>query len=299
MNIGYRLRVFFSIENLKWKIRSAMPQNFTCNATVITFHRIDNKNIFAPSIESKDFESLIEEWRRNYKIISIDELNENNSNKSLIITFDDIDTKTLERIDFYTKKYDIPVLIFVATSRLEKKLEWMWIDAIDSIINSNDENKISAMKGIFSIPDLSVISIRKVAVRMIKNTDINLIKKLIDLSGDSLEKYPKLLGDKEIQLCKNNRNIVIGAHTGAHFSLRRLSSSAIKNEIQESIRVLQKCQIDVKYFAYPYGGRLDYDGRSFGELKKAGIQMAFTTEESNQFLSIRKYSIPRFSYLKK
>ena len=88
--------------------------------------------------------------------------------------------------------------------------------------------------------------------------------------------------------------IFLGAHTHEHYMVSRLSSSRLFEEIDTSVRLIEReCRERVRSFAYPNGEPEDFDDRSFSVLKSLGVDYAVTTENGFVRPKTDPYQLPR------
>ncbi|HUK42317.1 MAG TPA: polysaccharide deacetylase family protein [Candidatus Acidoferrales bacterium] len=69
--------------------------------------------------------------------------------------------------------------------------------------------------------------------------------------------------------------VEIGAHTCTHSLLSGLSKAEQKKDVQDSKKILEEVlNHEVSTFAYPFGGRVDYNGDSLAAVYEAGFELA-------------------------
>jgi peptidoglycan/xylan/chitin deacetylase (PgdA/CDA1 family) len=69
--------------------------------------------------------------------------------------------------------------------------------------------------------------------------------------------------------------VEIGAHTCTHSLLSSLSKAEQKEDVHGSKKILEKIlNHEVSSFAYPFGGRIDYNGDSLAAVYEAGFELA-------------------------
>jgi len=79
---------------------------------------------------------------------------------------------------------------------------------------------------------------------------------------------------------KNARSMgfEIGSHSRSHIRLRGLSAVTLQQEVCDSKKMLEDLLGEqIRTFAYPHGGRNDFDGRAADVVKEAGYRSAVTT----------------------
>lgn len=105
----------------------------------------------------------------------------------------------------------------------------------------------------------------------------------------------RMMTAQEVAIIAEGGLIEIGAHSVNHPRLSLLSEPAQQFEIGESKRQLEAViGRPVTSFAYPYGTRSDYDGRSVDLVKKAGFERACSNFEGLITRRCSTYELPRF-----
>ena len=76
----------------------------------------------------------------------------------------------------------------------------------------------------------------------------------------------------------HSRGFEIGSHSRSHVRLRGLNAITLQLEIGDSKKMLEDLLGEqIKTFAYPHGGRNDFDDRAADAVKEAGYRSAVTT----------------------
>jgi peptidoglycan/xylan/chitin deacetylase (PgdA/CDA1 family) len=106
----------------------------------------------------------------------------------------------------------------------------------------------------------------------------------------------RMLSSNSVKEMADSGLIEFGAHTHSHPVLSRLSKDESFQEIESSIKHVERfsgrpCDV----FAYPFGGRFDYTQETVDLLKKIGIRAAVTTipgfnDRHTSTMELRRYS---------
>jgi peptidoglycan/xylan/chitin deacetylase (PgdA/CDA1 family) len=105
----------------------------------------------------------------------------------------------------------------------------------------------------------------------------------------------RMLNSRSISEMVASGLIEFGAHSHSHRRLSRLSSEECREEIETSVSEVRKLTArSCEFFAYPLGGRQDYNRESVDVLRKLGIRAAVTTlagpnDEHVPLLELRRY----------
>lgn len=113
-------------------------------------------------------------------------------------------------------------------------------------------------------------------------------------------KRQKKLSPLSLKLAKKiaaNKLFSIGSHSCSHIDFGgTYDSLLLQNEISCSKEKLELLlNTDVKYFAYPFGGKKNYNDHIFEYLNKCNYAAAFTIEPGFVKRSCNIYKIPRHS----
>jgi len=260
---------------------------------VIYYHRVVgnsevvDKNLSGMFVREDAFEEQLRLLKRDYVPITEMQLADYQRggaslpDYSVLITFDDGYKDNFTRAYPLLKKYDIPWTIFVATGYINKEL-LPWFDILFMLWHS--------------LPEL-VIEGRRIGTNNHSGdaeAEYKAIFNKISQLGASEKKIfvEKLLAEnlREPQLFENlfcswsdfnvmGNDVTVGAHTRSHPKLSGLSGKEIEQEIIPARKELETRvgQGNITTFAYPYGGRHDFNDETIAFLKNRGFQHAFST----------------------
>lgn len=281
---------------------------------VITLHRIttsDKNGCLNSFIEmsSKKLEKVIVELKKlNVKFVSLNELEnslKDGKRKYPIVhfSFDDgyLDNYTSAFTIF--KKYNVCFSIFIATDFINDQQPFLWNYLLENII----ENKIpvSFEKYDFEITETMYSEIltetlfddvRKIVLENLDGDTSYFKEKLFGYVKKNSKFLPRMLDWEQVNEMAHSGLCEIGAHTKTHVRFKKLNDTqkageilACKNEIKKNTG------IDVKYFAYPYGGVEDIGSTDSlpAIMQACGIQSAFTTVPFELNSASNKYLLPR------
>lgn len=86
----------------------------------------------------------------------------------------------------------------------------------------------------------------------------------------------------------------IGSHAWSHIRLRGLNAATLQHEIEGSKKKLEDLLGgQIRTFAYPHGGRKDFDGRAVSAVEDAGYRSAVTTYFSRFNQPSYRYEVRR------
>jgi peptidoglycan/xylan/chitin deacetylase (PgdA/CDA1 family) len=104
----------------------------------------------------------------------------------------------------------------------------------------------------------------------------------------------RMLTAEELVALDSSRVVSIGAHTRRHPWLASLSATEQEEEIagsQLDLETLLGRRVDE--FAYPFGARAAFDGRSVRAVRRAGFALACTTFPDPLLAGVSRFRLPR------
>ena len=283
------LSLFFFYTGLLVIFRHFRPRK---GILILTYHRINETGGNDPlnmTISPADFDRHLRYLKDNYHVISLTEAISRLEDKksilanSVVITFDDGYIDNYLQAYPILKKYDLPATIFLATSPIDKGKRLLWYDEIKNIILGTSSDTLLIAERSMSLRSRvkKEKAIRQV-IEYFKEIDINTQKYILDklrlqLSGNFvLPEVGEMLSWEQIREMKKN-GISFGAHTKSHPILTRIPIEQARMEIEESKRRIgEELGEPVEHFAYPNGGKDDFDENIVSILQKAGFKSACT-----------------------
>jgi peptidoglycan/xylan/chitin deacetylase (PgdA/CDA1 family) len=229
------------------------------------------------SIETKNLEHSISQIENvintckkvGYKFVPLAELIENESDeKRASLTFDDASIGWHLNLPKLIREYQVPVTLFLTSGFIDGTSTNWWY-SLDS------ENKDK--KPFKRIPKLARID--QAIITQPSN----------HVSGKTQ------LNWKQVKVLSELPEITIGGHGRNHRVLSKLNLSELRTEIiQDKSRIESKLDLNLEYFAFPYGGKNDISAQSIFELKEVGYTKAFTTfldAKAGEPFLVSRYSV--------
>lgn len=155
----------------------------------------------------------------------------------------------------------------------EKELPEISISNINSTFDiTNDESRLSTMRAVRE-------SLKKQSEEQVYESIKLLEEKLnIYLPENAPDNYRSCSWNDVKRLEGDGVNFI--PHTKSHFILSNLTNERAKEEIQGSIKEINKHINSLPIFVYPNGQQGDYNQSHFKILRENGIQLAFTTNST-------------------
>lgn len=258
---------------------------------IFTFHEVN---------DPKWFEALIVALQQSFRLISLDEMYNAHGTRSLkgcaCITFDDGELSFYRNALPVLEKCKIPVALFLSPGIVSGK-EQLWLH---ELVHFDHTRLLNTVASVHNIAPEKLRPFKPVQV--IKTLPFHAIKNTIRLyreENTAPEAGPRCINMEELQPLLSHPLVTIGAHTVNHPILQNETATQSREEIINSITILEQLTgKPIRYFAYPNGiPGLDFGNREKKTLAEAGINWAFST--TPRFLPNRirdPYAIPRIGF---
>lgn len=263
---------------------------------ILAFHRVVPENnrqrIWSNSyleVTTAYLEKVILYYRsHNFEFLSMDKLVSkgfNSGRKFVVFTFDDGFRDNLYHALPLLQKYEVPLNIYITTDFPDKKII-LWWNVVEDVILRNTElsfewfgermafrcsssaEKNETFGSIHSlIQEGTELTIQQRALMFCRlfNTDPYASINELALSWD------------EVRQMSREKLVTMGAHTISHPVLSQLSESASLEEMRQSkLRIEKETGIEVKHFAYPFGGIKEATSREYESAASCGYETAVT-----------------------
>ncbi len=275
------------------------------NITVFVYHRvgeldIDTRNL---SVKSDRFQEQLKWIKSNYHILRSDE-DWTTKEKAAVITFDDGYHDFFEIVVPILERYKVPATVFISTGNVDKTEEF-WTDFLERIIffSYSGFDKLEFCSKKFDIDDYNGRLETFFYIRNILK-DMSMVErneKLSELAAEApLKVAPRVshrvMTSEEIKECSKSEFVTIGAHTVSHCCLAAEDETTQRNEIYESKNFLENITgKDVNVFAYPYGGREDFNEKTIAICEEAGFKKIFAAYPGFTGYKVQTCKIPRIN----
>lgn len=265
---------------------------------IFTLHRVlpEDPAAFSPNailqIRPDFLEYVIERVReRGIDIVTLDEAIERlgapkKPKPFVVLTFDDAYRDNLEFALPILLRHEAPFTLYVPTAFVDGVGE-IWWQAIEDII-ARQEAVAFTENGEVEYVDTSTVPKKKDAfsrlywhLRKLPETQRRaVLAEFCNNYGYDLEKQCRelIMSWQELRLFAGEALCTIGAHTVHHYELAKLSAEDARQEIQQSVDVIQaQFGIRPSHFSYPLGGPLSCGPREFEMARDLGFRTAVTT----------------------
>lgn len=265
---------------------------------IFTLHRVlpEDPAAFSPNailqIRPDFLEYVIERVsERGIDIVTLDEAIERlaapkKPKPFVVLTFDDAYRDNLEFALPILLRHEAPFTLYVPTAFVDGVGE-IWWQAIEDII-ARQEAVAFTENGEVEYVDTSTVPKKKDAfsrlywhLRKLPETQRRaVLAEFCNNYGYDLEKQCRelIMSWQELRLFAGETLCTIGAHTVHHYELAKLSAEDARQEIQQSVDVIQaQFGIRPSHFSYPLGGPLSCGPREFEVARDLGFRTAVTT----------------------
>lgn len=200
------------------------------------------------------------------------------------------------------KQFGVPLTWFVATKYVEDDL-LPWWDLVDFVARKTQHTlTIQTGKSQYSF-DLSDeedrTCFRLRCRRWFQKADPDTASHVRHQIENSIPNGPPsnaFASRQQIVEASRSPLVSLGGHTVSHPNLGRLSASDIRHEVREGKKQLESWTGDsIRWFAYPYGQREHWDGRTKRIVREEGFNGAVTTVRAYADQGADQFEIPRLN----
>jgi peptidoglycan/xylan/chitin deacetylase (PgdA/CDA1 family) len=286
--------------------------------SILMYHRIGTPEFGERSlyVSEDNFERQVEYLLRRYRVLSFEDAVELLARgdlprgNSVVLTFDDGYRDNYEKAFPILRKHGCPATIFVATEPLESgQALWparlyYWCAATKAL---EFRLRVDGSDGAPPVLPLTTEQQRRRAFYAIKSLlirrhprDHDAVMREIaeglrfDAHDDPFHKASMLTWDQLREM--SAAGIGIGSHTMTHPSLPMLTSEECARELAQSKEIIErKLNCSVTLFAYPFGGRRDFNPELEALVKQSGYKAACSAlrgvnrPDANRFALRRVY----------
>ena len=274
--------------------------------TILAYHRVaaPGTDPYSLCVTPEHFASHLEALSRCASFTTLDDIDKRSPwRKRVIVTFDDGYADHLHSALPTAELFGVPLTTFITSGPLGGTFWW---DRLTTLMSGRDEPEVDFSLDIGPAP--LKVHLRgperwQRGERAIHERLRLLTPTQIDNTLDSLQ---AILGEPRItnetrpltvdELVKLSEHplITIGAHTVDHQLLAGRPASSQLESISKSKSDLEKLtRRSVQHFAYPYGGRDDFDEASVQAVETAGFTTACTAIDGHAVGFCNRFRLPR------
>ena len=280
----------------------------TGNGTLILcYHRIAEgvEDPFYLCVSPDNFAAHLEEISKSRELSTLADISVPSRRPRVVVTFDDGYRDNLTNALPIAESKGVPITVFV-TSGILGNHDGFWWDRLGTLLRSRPSHvkEIDLLVGGENVR----LPVGSSGIR----ADLDSVRRhLLPLRVEEIERAleavseqwqvsfaPPLdagtLSSEDLFQLASSSTVTIGGHTVEHVRLgdrptqeQQASISGSKRELEQSIGR------PVSHFAYPFGGRDDFDDRSVDAVRSASYETACTTIPGTALSSTDPYRLPR------
>lgn len=287
-----------------------MRSRFRPGALILVYHRVGDPGIdpFSTSVSAERFAQHLDVVRRTCTPVALADLvgalaKGSVSPRAIAITFDDGYADNLHVARPLLDEYGIPATVFV-TSGLVGRPDPPWWDELAGLLLGDRPlpTRIELRDGERERSWPAAAEQRRGLFRQIYRwlramTDDRrapLLAQLRDQAGPCPDMPQRMVTTEELRALADDGLVSIGCHTRSHPVLSALDVEAQRMEIEPARQALREMtDQEVESFAYPYGGRDDFDDRTIEIVRRAGFHCACTAEHGVALPGGDPHRLPR------
>lgn len=272
---------------------------------ILAYHRVnDERDYYFPATPVSRFARQVELLDRHFNVLPLEELvtraKEGDLPRNAIaITFDDGYRDNYSNAFPILARYGLPATIFLTTGAVDSGAN-LWHDLV---LTAFRDSKAQSLPFNGEDLPLSTVAQRSATLSVVlrdlrrsspdeRDEKIEQLLGKLGLSADTCGVAAKLSWS-EIEAMSRS-NISFGSHTVSHPTLSRIALDLARKEIHDSKRAIEKhLGIPVTLFAYPNGGRDDYDHSIQEILSSEGFLCAVTSISGSNGIETHPYELRR------
>ena len=274
---------------------------------ILCYHRVAEgvEDPFYLCVSPGNFAAHLEEMSRAREPATLADVSVPSRRPRVVVTLDDGYRDNLTNALPIAESKGVPITVFV-TSGILGNHKGLWWDRLGTLLRSRPpqvrEIDLSVGGRNVRLPlgsygmraDLDTVRRHLLPLR------VSEIEQALDAGSEQWQVASApppdagTLTAEDLRLLAASDTVTIGAHTADHVRLRDRSAreqqdtiSGSKNELEQSIGRA------VSHFAYPFGGRADFDDRSVDAVRSVGFDTACTTLPGTARSSTDPYRLPR------
>jgi peptidoglycan/xylan/chitin deacetylase (PgdA/CDA1 family) len=274
---------------------------------ILCYHRVVEgvEDPFYLCVSPGNFAAHLEEVSRAREPSTLADVSFPSRRPRVVVTLDDGYRDNLTNALPIAQSKGVPITVFV-TSGILGNHKGLWWDRLGTLLRSRPphvkEIDLPAADGNVRLPlgssgiraDLDSVRRHLLPLRV---TEIERALDVISEQwqvGSAPPPDAGTLTPEDLRQLAESDIVTIGAHTADHVRLRDRSAREQQDTISGSKQELeQSIGRAVSHFAYPFGGRDDFDDRSVEAVRSAGFDTACTTLPGTARSSADPYRLPR------
>ena len=263
------------------------------------------------AVDPERFADHLEHLRHAADVVPLMELGLKSTGPRIVITFDDGYANNATVAEPLLTAAQLPATVFVATDNVDNPRREFWSNRLEHLVLDADP-----ATGLLDVringrrvqADVRTPAGRERTCRFIHRAlrpfpvpviEEELVGVGAQLGSDgSTCPDHRMMTQDELQRLAASPLIEVGGHTISHPVLAALSPDEQRHQIGDGrSRLEEMTGCSVSSFAYPFGGRGDFNRTSVAAVREAGYRRACTTRVGLFYPPMSRFRIPRFMVL--
>lgn len=297
-----------------WK--ESLRRRFANWSVIAMLHRVnqrdprrlaDNESL---KIRPELLEAFITTARTSrWAFVSMDELTENLSRgrvpkKTIAMTLDDgyVDNLTVAAPVF--RGFSVPYCMYLTTGLVMGSVSMWWYE-LEAVVLSNSELRTPDDE-LLSCSDArskqqAFARIKKAIMSpdpYVRDETQSWLRQQSRKMDESLQELDRIMTWPEVVQFSRDPLATVGAHTVTHPVLLSLDEMSVAAELADSKREIEsRIGMEVRHFAYPFGGTTAAGTREFRMARECGYRSAVTTRSGRlDAESLDLHALPRLNF---
>jgi peptidoglycan/xylan/chitin deacetylase (PgdA/CDA1 family) len=273
----------------------------------LTFHRVATSAVW-PSLPNRNFYIDIDFLdrlltylrRRNWKVVTVDEaleLTRNPKADTRFVNFS-IDDGYRDNYDLLVplfRRHEVPITLYLTTGLIDRMMPMWWAGLEDTLLRRDsvvvDGREI----------DVSTAEAKRQAYSRIESVwsdadSIACYRAFCDQNrvDDDAIYSRHALSWEMVERLRNDPFVEIASHGAMHLRFSSLSDSEAFDALESGRRrLMEKLDIDIRHFAFPYGRSTDCGPRDFELARRVGFASAATSRKGLIRYGQDPFQLPR------
>lgn len=281
--------------------------NFIPPATILVYHRVEDEpeDPYALCVTPKHFASHLEALAASARFADMDEMwSWAPPRPRVMVTFDDGYADNLHVALPIAERFEVPLTVFITSGALNDGRGFWWDRLAGLVLDRPEPEARFCVETTSTRLDVSFQGLDRweramwaVQTRLRSSSASEIEEVLAQLEatlGPGASGAPAVLTDAEVIELSQHPLVTIGAHTTDHALLAGRSAASQTESILRCKEHLESLTGErVNHFAYPFGGRGDFDETSVDAVDRAGFETACTAMDGRASGFCGRFLLPR------
>jgi peptidoglycan/xylan/chitin deacetylase (PgdA/CDA1 family) len=280
----------------------AVKKRFFNGGLILLYHRVTRleRDPQLLSVAPERFAEHLDVLRRKANVVPLKEVIASQESgfrsRTVAITFDDGYADNFFEARPLLERFEMPATVFVVSGFVGSEQEFWWDDLDRMLLEPGDCGWHVECDSDFEARQTRYRDLCR-TVRAASNGErLKMLEQVRLAKGLPAAGRPthRIMTREEVQQLAQGGLVEIGAHTETHPVLSALSIDDQMREIDRSKRQLEECVgKPIESFAYPFGGKKDYNRESISCARAAGFSVACSNFNGMVWPRTSRFELPR------